>query len=159
MKCGSRRKHRALGALSLVGTGSANRIFQLNAVGSLNPCDFCCLPREGEEHLVPGKRYPLFSCPQTLGKISQTLRSAALTPSPPPQPSLWLPAWCHIPLRPRRGNSAQGPRRGQEHTWTPRRLGHQGRGQQRRPRQNPLPAGACSVCGGDVLGFCVGLTC
>lgn len=85
-----------------MGTSSANRIFQLNAVGSLNPCDFCCLLREDEEDL--GKCYPLFSCPKTVGKISQTLLYIARTPQA--QPSVL--AWCHILLQPRQGNTAPG---------------------------------------------------
>lgn len=101
-KCRRRRKHQALGALSLVGTSSANRIFQLNAAGSLNPCDFCCLPREDEEHLVLGKCYPLFSCPKAV-TAAKPCAPQQSQPDPLPQSNPGILAWCHIPLQPSKG--------------------------------------------------------
>lgn len=98
-----------------MGTSSANRIFQLNAVGSLNPCDFCCLPRENEEHLVLGKSHPLFSRPKAVGKISQALLSRASTPQAKPS----VLAGCHTLLQPGQGNTAAGSAQAQEpgHRW------------------------------------------
>lgn len=131
-----------LGALSLVGTSSANRIFQLNAAGSLKPCDFCCLPREDEEHLVLGKCYPLFSCPKTVGEISQTLLARASTPQSSSQskPS--------IPVSHPEGAKAKeycarispGPR-----AWTPRQLGQDGREQSDKTRFQVTPSAAVGV--------------